>query len=86
MTGKFGPHTHPIAWRHHQAEMVARSFHEVYETRAPEFAYETRPESAKPWEDVPNNNKDLMVAVVQDLLEAGVIEVGKNLKGGLHGH
>ena len=44
------------------AEDLARAFHETYERLAPEFGYETRRESAVPWEDVPENNKNLMIA------------------------
>lgn len=42
---------------------VARRFHETYERLAPAFGYETRRESAVPWDDVPQDNRDLMVAV-----------------------
>ncbi|KKN03814.1 hypothetical protein LCGC14_1103870 [marine sediment metagenome] len=45
------------------AEQLARSFHELYEALAPEFGYETRKESAVHWDDLPQNNKTLMVAV-----------------------
>jgi hypothetical protein len=51
----------------HTPENIARAFHETYERLAPEFGYETREASAKPWSDVPQQNKDLMIAVVQDL-------------------
>ena len=50
------------------AEKVAREFHETYERLAPSFGYETRPESAVPWEQVPENNRNLMVAVVRSVL------------------
>lgn len=39
---------------------VARMFHEEYEGLAPDFGYRTREASAKPWEDVPGQNKALM--------------------------
>lgn len=55
------------------AEIVAKAFHEAYERLAPGFSYETREASAKPWEEVPDNNRDLMIATVKDLLESGVI-------------
>lgn len=45
------------------AELMARSFHEAYERLAPSFGYRTREASAVPWVDVPDVNKDLMVAV-----------------------
>lgn len=49
-------------------EHLARRFHETYERLAPEFGYQTRPESAVPWESVPDANKALMVAVAKELL------------------
>lgn len=52
---------------------IARSFHEAYEELAPQFGYETREASAKPWADVPAKNRDLMTATVARLLEDGVI-------------
>lgn len=55
------------------AEEIAMAFHESYERQAPRFAYETRKESAVAWRDVPANNKLLMISVVQDLLDQGVI-------------
>ncbi len=76
-----GPDTHPIAWEHHQADLIARAFHARYEARAPEHGYKTRPDSAGPWEDIPNKNKDLMVEVVEDLLHIGAIVPGDGLLG-----
>jgi hypothetical protein len=58
-----------------EAEMIARAFHEAYERLAPDFGYRTREESAKPWGQVPDQNKGLMVAVVQDLLDNQVIRI-----------
>jgi hypothetical protein len=55
------------------AEEIAMAFHESYERQAPLFSYETREASAVPWRDVPANNKVLMIAVVQDLLDQGII-------------
>lgn len=54
-------------------EVIAREFHATYERLAPSFGYETRKESAVPWEQVPQANRDLMVAVVEDLISRGVI-------------
>jgi hypothetical protein len=51
------------------AEELARAFHETYERLAPDFGYETRRESAVPWEQVPENNKNLMIAVCGELLK-----------------
>jgi hypothetical protein len=53
------------------AEALARRFHETYERLAPEHGYETRKASAVPWEDVPEPNRALMVAVASELLSAG---------------
>jgi hypothetical protein len=57
------------------AERVARAFHEAYERLAPEFNYETREASAKPWEEVPEQNRDLMIAVVVELQDDGIIVI-----------
>jgi hypothetical protein len=54
-------------------DRIASAFHEAYERLAPGFGYKTRDASAVPWEDVPNDNKRLMRAVVTDLLNQGVI-------------
>jgi hypothetical protein len=48
--------------------IVARLFHEAYERLAPDFGYKTRKESAVPWEDVPEPNRSLMVAVAAEVL------------------
>jgi hypothetical protein len=53
---------------HPDAERIARRFHEEYERLAPSYGYKTREASAKPWKDVPDNNKALMVDVVSVLL------------------
>ena len=47
---------------------VAREFHETYERLAPVYGYETRIESAVPWEDVPGENRALMTATVKIVL------------------
>lgn len=51
-------------------EELAKKFHEAYERLAPGFGYETRKESAKPWADVPENNRKLMTAVCAEVLSA----------------
>jgi hypothetical protein len=51
------------------AEAFAKMFHEAYERLAPEFGYETRKESAKPWEEVPEQNRKLMIATCADVLQ-----------------
>lgn len=55
------------------AENIAREFHAEYEALALSFGYETRHESAVPWEGVPASNRALMTAVVGRLLERSVI-------------
>ena len=50
------------------AELMAKLFHQIYEELAPEFNYETRKASAKPWFEVPENNKSLMIAVAKRIL------------------
>lgn len=52
------------------AEELARLFHDTYERLAPAFDYETRRESAVAWEDVPLNNRALMIATAQQVLTA----------------
>lgn len=51
------------------AEELARAFHEAYERLAPQFGYETRPESAVSWENVPESNRSLMIAVAGEVLD-----------------
>lgn len=53
-----------------EAEALAQRFHETYERLAPSFGYETREASAKPWADVPDQNKRLMIAVCGEILTA----------------
>jgi hypothetical protein len=52
------------------AMAVARLFHETYERLAPDFGYRTREASAKPWDEVPEQNRALMVATVREVLAA----------------
>lgn len=66
--------------RMEEAEAIARAFHEKYEALAPRFAYKTREASAVPWEEVPTQNKALMVGVVAELLQNGIISGG--IQGG----
>lgn len=61
------------------AEFIARAFHEVYEMLAPEFGYATRGASAKPWDNVPQQNRDLMVSTAMALLDRGLIHLGHGL-------
>ena len=59
-----------------EAEKIAKHFHQTYEELAPSFSYETREASRTEWENVPENNKKLMVAVVENLLSNQVIIPG----------
>jgi hypothetical protein len=59
------------------AEEIARAFHETYENFAPNYGYKTRDASAVPWADVPGPNKALMIAVVAELLDRDIINVGE---------
>lgn len=49
-------------------EAIAERFHAFYEHLAPQFGYETRPDSAKPWALVPEQNRRLMVATVNSVV------------------
>ena len=49
-------------------EELARTFHEEYERMAPAFGYSTRKESAVPWDNVPENNRQLMTAVALSVM------------------
>ena len=49
------------------SEELAKKFHEIYERLAPDFGYSTRKASAVPWEDVPEANKKLMIAVCSEI-------------------
>ena len=54
-------------------EFVAKNFHRIYEELAPHFGYKTRNASAVPLEDVPKENKALMIAVVHRLFKEGIL-------------
>lgn len=60
-------------------ERIAREFHATYERKAPAFGYKTRRDSAVPWQEVPDRNRRLMIAVVKELLEDDVIQPGSGL-------
>lgn len=52
-----------------EPEQLAKMFHETYERLAPQHGYETRKDSCKPWLEVPERNRNLMIAVCQELLQ-----------------
>ena len=58
------------------SERIARAFHEAYEQIAPELRYTTRRQSAKPWEQVPACNRELMMRTVDQLLAERIIKPG----------
>lgn len=49
-------------------ERLACDFHHAYERLAPGFGYKTRDASAVPWRDVPEPNKQLMIAVCREII------------------
>lgn len=49
-------------------EELAKQFHATYERLAPKFGYETRPQSRVEWEQVPEQNKMLMIATAAEVL------------------
>lgn len=54
-------------------ERVARRFHEAYEELAASHGWQTQERSRVPWEDVPLENRNLMLATVARLLDEGTI-------------
>ena len=60
--------TQPVSPDKPAGEALAQRFHETYERLAPSFGYETREASAKPWAEVPENNRNLMTAVCTEIL------------------
>lgn len=59
------------------ADIIAAAFHATYEQLAPNFGYETKLESRKSWGEVPEQNRALMRATVQRLLDDGLISTVK---------
>lgn len=57
-------------------EATAAAFHETYERLAPSFEWETQEQSRVAWDEVPEHNRRLMIATIEDLLNQGVIELG----------
>jgi hypothetical protein len=62
------------------SELIAKRFHEVYEDLAPTMGWETQERSRKTWEELPIENKWLMVKVVEQLMEEKIIYKGRNLR------
>jgi hypothetical protein len=61
------PTSLPLARTVGPAEVAAK-FHETYERLAPSFGYQTRPETRTDWGDLPDGNKQLMMAVATEVL------------------
>jgi hypothetical protein len=61
--------TLPVAVR------VAVRFHEEYEAAAKVFGWTTQEASARPWAEVPINQRMLMVHVIRKLVADGVITI-----------
>ncbi len=73
----------PTSERAALVEALARRFHDTYERLAPEYGWQTQESTrAKPWEEVPEHNRALMLATIGELLDSGVIEVGAGLLAG----
>lgn len=51
------------------AVALARRFHELYEELAPSTGYKTRPETRVPWDELPRENRFLMIAVCSVILK-----------------
>jgi hypothetical protein len=47
---------------------VARAFHEAYEILAPHFGYSTRLDTRVEWDELPESNRDLMIATIRNVL------------------
>lgn len=62
-------------------EQIAQQFHEVYERLAPNFGYQTREASAKPWADVPDRNKQLMIAVAAEVGNSIIMLIRRTADG-----
>lgn len=63
------------------AALIAEEFHATYETLAPAHGYETREASRTTWDQVPEQNRKLMTAVVVDLISRRVIGPGDAIPG-----
>ncbi len=50
------------------AEQMAQLFHETYEDLAPLYGYKTRKATRKPWDELPSNNKRLMVGTCEVII------------------
>jgi len=49
-----------------RAEVLAKHMHEIYERLAPKFGWETQKASRRPWDEVPEHNRELMIATMAE--------------------
>lgn len=61
------------AERERPAVFIARWFHEEYEHLAPMYGWHTQEASRVAWDDLPDNQRRLMVHVVGNMLAARVV-------------
>jgi hypothetical protein len=50
-----------------RAEELARKMHDAYEAAAPKHGWVTQERSRKPWEEVPEGNRALMIEVMEQV-------------------
>lgn len=77
-TPETGPGVKPGSLAAECAEVIARQFHATYESLAPALGWETQARSRTKWDDLPQENRDLMLATVRALLHRGVIRCGEH--------
>ena len=63
-------------------EGLARRFHCTYESLAANYGYETRAESRVPWDEVPVNNRKLMVATARSIIMTITREAAESAREG----
>jgi hypothetical protein len=56
---------HSFPTHEEAAEALAKRFHDAYEELAPQMSWQTQERSRKPWPEVPEENRKLMVATVK---------------------
>ena len=62
------------------SEKIAKELYETYGKLTPEFEPKTRRRTDLSWEKAPQQNKDLMIAVVKNLMRRGVLSAGSKIK------
>ena len=58
--------------------VIARNFHYRYEAFAPYFRWKTNSLSSVPWDDLPKNQQELMIATIEAIRNDGVIEFNQS--------